>query len=152
MVKRYLLDTNQLSKLLENEWMMVDKVEQLGWVNICTSAAVYGELIFMAFHSMLKEENLRKVFALMDDLRVLPIDSRTAQLYGEIKERFIKRFAPKVSKERVHIDPSALGLHENDLWIASAAIQHECTLVTADSHFARIQEIHPFALTTWWRP
>jgi tRNA(fMet)-specific endonuclease VapC len=44
-----------------------------------------------------------------------------------------------------------LGVGENDLWIASIAIQNNLTIVSADGDFKRIREVWNFALESWYK-
>jgi tRNA(fMet)-specific endonuclease VapC len=152
MVNGYLLDTNQVSKLLDNHPSVVNRVASVGISKIFTSAIVCGELVFMARHSRHKVENLDKVSLFIRQITVLPIDTETSLLYGEIKENFLKRFGPKSLKERAKFPLERIGLRDNDLWIAATAIKHDLTLVSADKDFGRIREVHDFNLEAWWTP
>jgi len=152
MVTGYLLDTNQVSKLLDNHLSVVNRVSRVGISNISISAIVSGELVFMARHSRHKVENLERISRFIRQITVHQIDLETALLYGEIKENYLKRFGPKSLKERAKFPLERIGLRDNDLWIASTVIQHDLTLVSADKDFSRIREVHDFDLETWWTP
>ena len=152
MVTGYLLDTNQVSKLLDNHPSVVNRVARVGIGNISISVIVCGELVFMARHSRHKVENLERISRFIHQIKVLPIDLDTSLLYGEIKENYLKRFGPKGLKERAKFPLEQIGLRDNDLWIASTVIRHDLTLVSADKDFSRIREVHDFELETWWKP
>jgi predicted nucleic acid-binding protein len=50
----------------------------------------------------------------------------TARIYGEVKDRLKRAGTP---------------IPANDIWIASAAIEHAATLVTYDRHFTAIRHL-----------
>jgi tRNA(fMet)-specific endonuclease VapC len=57
---------------------------------------------------------------------VLGCDIETAHWYGEIKNILRLKGRP---------------LPENDIWIASIALQHNLTLITRDAHFNEIEKL-----------
>ncbi|MEL6327573.1 MAG: PIN domain-containing protein, partial [Cyanobacteria bacterium J06626_23] len=58
------------------------------------------------------------------DTAVLDCDSDTARWYGIVKDRLRAKGRP---------------LPENDIWIASTALQHNLTLATRDAHFHHVE-------------
>ncbi len=148
----YLLDTNQVSKLIDGHPEVVRQIGNVGITHVTTSVVVCGELAFMAQHSKYKGENLDKVLRLFRRILVHPIDIETATLFGEIKEKFIRVYGPKPAKLRAKVKVERLGHRDNDLWIASSAIRHNCVLVSADAHFERIRAVSTLRLEAWWRP
>lgn len=152
MVTGYLIDTNQVSKVLDNNPAVVNRIAGVGINNIFLSAIVCGELVFMALHSKHKIENLDRITRFIHQFTILPIDLETSLLYGEIKENYLKRFGPKSLKQRKKYPLERIGLRDNDLWIASTAIRHNLTLVSSDKDFIRIREVYNFELEAWWKP
>ncbi|MEH1870488.1 MAG: hypothetical protein V7K73_03400 [Nostoc sp.] len=42
-----------------------------------------------------------------------------------------------------------LSFGENDLWIASIALQQNLTIISADSDFQRIQQVRTLSVESW---
>jgi len=71
----------------------------------------------------------------------LAINRTTTAYYGAWRARLFDRFAPKKRRGKKTrpeqlVDPSTgreLGIDENDLWIASQAMEHNLVLVTHDA-------------------
>jgi tRNA(fMet)-specific endonuclease VapC len=59
----YLLDTNHCSFIIERDSNVVQKLLEVKEQNIFTCDIVEGELLFMAYNSRYKRENLKKVEA-----------------------------------------------------------------------------------------
>ena len=55
--------------------------------------------------------------------KVISIDEKTSQIYGELKAGLVKE---------------GLNIPENDLWIAATAFQHDLTVISFDSHFKNL--------------
>ncbi len=115
---KYLLNTNIVIALFQGEQPILDKLNQIK--SIFTPSIVIGELYFGAFKSGKIKENVARIneFALKNE--ILSCDQHTAKIYGEIKA-----------------DLKSIGkpIPENDIWIASIALQYNLTLITRDSHF-----------------
>ncbi|ANS79395.1 hypothetical protein SGUI_1999 [Serinicoccus hydrothermalis] len=60
------------------------------------------------------------------DAEVLPIDTRAAQVWAEL---------------RVRLRDAGQRMNVNDLWIASVAVSHGLALVTQDDDFAVLAEL-----------
>ncbi len=114
----YLLDTSVLVFLIKEDHTVHDRIPDSA--KLYTSIIALGELYHGAEHSMDVARGLADVNKLAQTLTVLVADDKTAQIYGRIKH-----------EQRV----KGQMLPDNDLWIASSAIQNELTLVTRDHHF-----------------
>jgi predicted nucleic acid-binding protein len=58
-------------------------------------------------------------------------------------------FAPKDPQKCRKATMTAIGFGDNDLWIASVALQHTLILVSSDSDFQRMQEVQSLAIESW---
>jgi tRNA(fMet)-specific endonuclease VapC len=121
----FLLDTDTISALLRAQpsveivrrFAAVPPDEQL------TSAITFGELLYGARRRG-SGEMLQRIYALLDQLPILPFDDAAADRYGTIK----------ADLERV-----GMPLDEPDLRIAAIALVNGLTLVTGNErHFRRI--------------
>ena len=83
-----------------------------------------GELLYGARHSSNPAANLERVASFVAAIVVLPCDEATAQVYARVKQALRAKGRP---------------IPDNDLWIASAAMQHGLALVHRDAHFDEIE-------------
>ncbi len=115
---KYLLDTNIVIALFQGEQSILDKLNQIK--NVFIPSIVVGELYFGVFKSAKIKENVARIneFALKNE--ILSCDQHTAKIYGEIKAGLKSIGKP---------------IPENDIWIASVALQYNLILITRDSHF-----------------
>ncbi len=126
---RYLLDTNILIALFANETAVTDHLSEAEEVFVPSIAL--GELCYGARKSSRVEENMVRINDLATNSAVLGCDTKTAQQYGEIKNRLRQKGHP---------------IPENDIWIAAIAVQNELTLVARDTHF---EEVDGLGVETW---
>ena len=145
----YLLDTNHCSRLILQDANLMLRLSEIPQASIATCAIVAGELINMAEQSQQKSQNIILIQNFLDGIYIHPIDSETAKVYGNLKAAVFDRFAPRDKSKRRKFTVQNIGFGENDLWIASTAIQHNLTIITADRDFQRIQEAHPLTLDSW---
>ena len=82
---KYLLDTNIAIYTMKNRPQQVKKRFQTHQGEICISAVTLGELVFGAEHSQQVERNLTDIEALVAQLEVLPLDSKAAYHFGQIR-------------------------------------------------------------------
>jgi tRNA(fMet)-specific endonuclease VapC len=126
---RFLLDTNIVIAIFAK-----DAAVQAGLANateIFIPSIVLGELYYGAYKSSRVTENIARINEFAANNGILTCDTRTAQEYGEIKNRL-----------RVKGRPTP----ENDIWIAAIAKQYGLTLVTRDAHFG---EVDGLMLEAW---
>ncbi len=131
----YLLDTTHCLQLILGIPKIREEFESWDESLIATCVIVEGELLFGAYKSERLVANLSKIEDFLKNIRVYPIDSRTASIYAEMKGIIIDRFGPKERSKRRNIKTESLGFKDNDLWIASVAIQYKMTLISSDSDF-----------------
>ncbi len=145
----YLLDTNHLSQVLNRDPQIIARLVSLGSVAVATCVIVRGELVFMAAKSEQRTVNMARVEALLSSLPVYPIDPAAADWYGTLKAALIDRFGPKERAKRRRATLISVGVSENDLWIAALAKSRDLVIVSADTDFARIQEVVDLRVESW---
>lgn len=148
----YLLDTNHCSYLIDGQPDVVAALRSKGSAPVTTTVIVQGELLFMAHNSEQLLANLRRVQALLQRVRLYPIDPETAEIYSELKAALFARFGPKEKSKRRRFTLSQLGVSDNDLWIAAVALRHDLILVSADTDFARLQQVRTLKIENWLAP
>jgi tRNA(fMet)-specific endonuclease VapC len=125
---KVLLDTNIISALLKGDTLVADQIDNASEVYI--SSIVIGELFYGAEYSVKIEQNIANIKQLIATYNILNIDDETAMVYGKIKADLRKKGTP---------------IPENDIWIASAAVQHKLKLSTRDKHFHQITGLKTLA-------
>lgn len=145
----YLLDTNHCSLAILGNTEVLNRLAEIGGSIIATCAIVQGELVDMAERSQRQESNLTLVRNFLRGIYIYNIDQETANVYGQLKAAVFNQFAPKEKNKRRKAKITDLGFGENDLWIAAIALQHNLTLVSADSDFKRIQEVKTLSVESW---
>jgi tRNA(fMet)-specific endonuclease VapC len=145
----YLLDTNHCSSIIFGNLTVITKVESIGISNVAISAITEGELLYMAENSTSVVDNLAIIEEFLEDMPVYDVNSNTSRIYAKLKAKIMDCFAPKERKKRRKTRIHELGISENDLWIASIAIQNYLTIVSADRDFQRIQQAWDLPLENW---
>ena len=82
---KYLLDTNIVIYTMKNRPQQVKRRFQKHESQMCISAVTLGELVFGAEHSQQVERNLADIEAMVARLEVLPLDSKAAYHFGQIR-------------------------------------------------------------------
>lgn len=100
---------------------------------IFTSLFTVGELEKGIHGAKDPERERGKVNLILEHVAVIMPDSATAQIYG------------RVSRE---LELQGKKIPENDLWIASIALEGGLQLATGDSHFSRIDDLE-MLLISW---
>ena len=125
MAVRYLLDTNICIYIAKQQPISVlNRFEQLEVGCMGMSIITYGEL----YYGAKKSHYPKKIIALLEKLTSLipplPLPTRAAQCYGNIRSKLEKQAQP---------------IGNNDLWIASHALVIALTIVTNNQkEFCRI--------------
>lgn len=148
----YLLDTNHCSRIIQGELSVIARLEQAGDAFVSTCVVVAGELRFMVQKSEKKNQNLNTVNNFLENIRIYPIDSEVAKIYGDLKFNLYKHFGPKEKKKREQLKIHKLGFTENDLWIAATAKKNKLIIVSSDTDFKRMQEVLDIAVESWYNP
>jgi len=98
--------------------------ERLKPGQLVMSAITYGELSYGASKSSQKAKALAQLEELIQDIPAVDLDSRTGQVYGEI---------------RAALEQQGRLIGNNDLWIGAHALAMNLTLVTNNEReFKRI--------------
>ena len=122
---RYLLDTTAIIALQREHEDLKALLSTA--TDVFVPAVAVGELYFGAYKSQRVEENRKKVAAFIADRTVLNVDADTADVYGQVKQRLRAKGRP---------------IPENDIWIATLAIQYDLTLIANDSHFDEVDNLN----------
>jgi tRNA(fMet)-specific endonuclease VapC len=126
---RYLLDTNIIIALFASEESIINNLAQVDEVFVPSIAI--GELHYGARKSGRVQTNLERIEDFVANSAIVECDANTARLYGNVKNDLRLKGRP---------------LPENDIWIASLALQFDLILVTRDAHF---QEIDSLKTVLW---
>ena len=145
----YLLDTNHCSRIIQGDPNVINRIIAVGEDNLATCVVVQGELIYMVEKSKQRQANLERVTEFLQDIRIYSVDTASANIYGQIKATLFKQFAPKEASKRRKADLRNLGFDDNDLWIVAIALQHQFTVISADSDFRRMSQVISLPLESW---
>lgn len=145
----YLLDTNHCSYIINGDPKVTDKLKFHSADTIGVSIITHAELLYMAEKSALKTQNLGAIHRFLAEVDLYFLDEETASIYSHLKAAVFNQFAPKDKSKRRNVSIESLGFGDHDLWIAATAIQHDLTLISADSDFQRIYQVSPFSLESW---
>jgi tRNA(fMet)-specific endonuclease VapC len=145
----YLMDTTHCIKIMSGDNELRTKISNIIDLKMATCLIVCGELMFGLHKSDQFAENLRKLESFYEDILIYGIDFETTDIYGRLKATIIERFGPKDKVKRRNTKTESLGFKDNDLWIASIAIQHNLILVSADKHIHQLQGINGLKVESW---
>jgi predicted nucleic acid-binding protein len=122
-MNRYCLDTVAYSHFKRGEPRVAALIDSAEWIGV--PVTVLGELFAGFEGGRQKSKNLAELdeFLSAPVVEVLPVDRRTAEIFGAIVADLRLRGRP---------------LPTNDIWIAAAATRAGATLLTCDAHFRDI--------------
>jgi tRNA(fMet)-specific endonuclease VapC len=119
-----LLDTNVVVAFLNGDKSVLKRI-RVEIDKIALSTLVVAELDYGAKVSQKSEENLEKLYRLVEIVQVVPFDIECARIFGTIKSRLRSLGKPT---------------GEVDALIAATAMAHEAILVTTNKkHFENIE-------------
>jgi len=126
---RYLLDTNIVIALFAEDAAVMKEIETASEIFI--PSITLGELYYGAQSSNRTRKNIDRIDNLQIKNAILNCDASTAAQYGTVKMKLKEQGRP---------------IPENDIWIASLALQHKLMLVSRDKHF---QYVTGLARISW---
>jgi tRNA(fMet)-specific endonuclease VapC len=118
---RVALDTNRAIAVLNGAADAVNALAAISQIEL--PIAVIAELRYGAMNSQRAAENLALIEQLVAGCGILNATLATAQVYGRVRSELRRRGTP---------------IPENDVWIASACIEHDLPLWTDDHHFSAV--------------
>jgi len=144
----YLLDTNLICALWDRWHKDHDNARRhvggFGDDPVYASVVTFAEIEY----GLLTAPNIDKLRQdrMREDMRafrlVLDIGRHTWQPYAELRARLFRKYSPKRSRGRLtakrvpdlweRTPDKLLGIQENDLWLASQAMERDLVLVTSD--------------------
>jgi tRNA(fMet)-specific endonuclease VapC len=147
MIQGYLLDTNIIEYWRNNKRpehaAVLNHLNQLSKKSpLRISFIVIGEISFGL--QVAESENKVHPRAVLDFIKnefpnPLPIQTSTTQIYGKLRAALFEKYAPKQGRKGLRpeqlkdpVTALSLGIQENDLWIASQALEYNLILVTND--------------------
>jgi tRNA(fMet)-specific endonuclease VapC len=145
----YLLDTTHCIDILNAKTYVVDKIEELGNLNLSTCVIVQAELLYGAFISDRVTENLNDIGEFLRNMIVYDLNHDTAIIYAKLKSAILDHFIPKSKDKRRNTNIGSLGFKDNDLWITAIAIQYDLILVSKDSHIQKLNNIVGLKVESW---
>jgi tRNA(fMet)-specific endonuclease VapC len=122
---KYIFDTNIIIALFNSEKEILEKVMQVEAVYIPSIAL--GEMYYGAYNSQKVSDNILKIKEFEIETDILACNANTASIYGRIKAELKKK---------------GIKIPENDIWIASLAIENDLILVSRDKHFENIESLN----------
>ncbi|NET02480.1 MAG: type II toxin-antitoxin system VapC family toxin [Sphaerospermopsis sp. SIO1G1] len=123
----YLLDTDTCIYWLKNITSVTNKIQTIGWENICICNITVAELYFGAYNSQKVTENLTRAENFIQNIEVVTLDNNAVKKFGELKAELRKTGQP---------------VADFDLLIASVALTRNYILVTNNTrHYSRISEL-----------
>lgn len=114
---KYLLDTVIVVAYFNHEAIIRQRLQSS---IVYSSSIVIGELYFGAYNSQKVASNVQQIHEFRAIMTILPCDEITSDYYGQIKRQLKVKGRP---------------VPENDMWIATCAMQHNLILATRDAHF-----------------
>jgi len=146
----YMLDTNVCIRLMGGNPAIQQRIKMIKGTTINISVIAAGELLYGAYKSSKVTENLNTIYTLFDAVSEIHIvDTETMNIYGMLKAELIERFGPKDKTRLRNFRIESIGFMDNDLWIASVAIQHDLILVSADTDIMRLNGIEGLKIENW---
>ncbi|MHC4829025.1 MAG: PIN domain-containing protein [Planctomycetota bacterium] len=116
-----ILDTNAVSALLAGETALAEVLS--GSERHELPVVVLGEYRYGLRRSKQRKRLEKLLATLARESRVLAIEDSTAAVYAVVRDRLREQGTP---------------IPENDVWIASLAVEHNLPVVSRDAHFDHV--------------
>jgi tRNA(fMet)-specific endonuclease VapC len=131
---RVALDTNRLTDLFQGD---ADLAAKLGtydevWVPLIVLAEIKAG--FYGGTQQYRNELLLRTFLSKETVGILMPGRETAEHYARLFVQLKRAGTP---------------VPDNDLWIASLALEHDLVLITRDRHFERIPQLPLYNQSSW---
>jgi len=147
-MKRYILDTNIVSKLqtqTEFGLKILNKLENLKEDDeVSISVIVLYELVYGLRNISNKEQrdNVKKgIDFIKEYLSIIPLDTKEIDIFANLKTKY---------KKATGINKNAIKRHNLDLLIASSAIATNSIIISDDTIFKKLSEIEPLLKYDNW--
>ena len=124
-----LLDTNAVIAWIKQEERFARRVAPFSQASI--SLFTLGELYFGALKSTKPDANRKAIDSVKDSFRIVYPGEECGVRYAEVRFALRRKGRP---------------IPENDVWIASTALEQGLPLMTRDSHF---KEVEGLTLVEW---
>jgi predicted nucleic acid-binding protein len=124
---KYILDTDTLIYFLKGQQSVVEKISVVARSDLSTTIINQTELLYGAFNSQKKEQNLKKIQGFLKEIKVLEFSHAASLIFAEHKAQL---------KKQGNI------LADMDLMIASIVLANDGILVTNNvKHFGKIKSL-----------
>jgi predicted nucleic acid-binding protein len=123
---RVALDTNRLTDLFQGDAALADRLGNCDevWIPLVVLAEIKAG--FYGGSQQHRNETLLRQFLAKPTVDVLLPGRETAEQYARLFVQLKRAGSP---------------VPDNDLWIASLALEHDLTLITRDRHFQHIPQL-----------
>jgi tRNA(fMet)-specific endonuclease VapC len=115
---KYVLDTNVVARLLDNDARVAPRFAAVATVSVGMPLVVLAEVLFGVEKSARREHNRARLQRFAAGVRVLPFDVAVAARYAAV---------------RAEVERKGLAKTDFDLVIACTALEHGATLITNDA-------------------
>lgn len=143
----YLLDSNTVSDLYNpsgvNHIKVVNNLLNLKSERVFISILTVYEFEYGFANAPVEKKECIKatILQIQKDFPLLPLSTNAAEIFGELKCRY---------KMMTHINQENLKKHTIDFIIASIALSHNLTVISADKIYRDIVLLQPdFAMENW---
>ncbi len=123
-INELVLDINIVIAILNQQSNVVQNLQSVETFYL--PITVVGELLFGAKNSSKSNENIPKVWALINRCEIINSNLLIAEEYATIRKELKNKGKP---------------IPENDIWIAAACRTNHLPLATRDKHFQNIERL-----------
>ncbi len=125
---KYILGTDTLIYFLKGNEKVILHMSKMPMTHLFTTIINHAELLFGAFNSIKKKENIEKIQKFFTTIKILPFCEESSVIFAENKAKL---------KQEGNI------IADLDLMIASITIKHKMTLITNNTrHFNRMNKLN----------